>query len=105
LVQAFLKKWWVESDFKAPSLPLSLRLKVSNNTMAKRKRTKNNNVPQTIKQKTKDRATRTPLTPRVNGCAPGKVSSFCIFSDMHCVTLITITVKEEIVIMKKTEHI
>jgi hypothetical protein len=29
LVQAFLKKWWVESDFKAPSLPLSLRLKVS----------------------------------------------------------------------------
>jgi hypothetical protein len=29
LVQAFLKKWWVESDFKAPILPLSLRLKVS----------------------------------------------------------------------------
>ena len=27
LVQAFLKKWWVESDFKAPYLPLSLRLK------------------------------------------------------------------------------
>ena len=27
LVQAFLKKWWVESDFKAPNLPLSLRLK------------------------------------------------------------------------------
>jgi hypothetical protein len=26
---AFLKKWWVESDFKAPNLPLSLRLKVS----------------------------------------------------------------------------
>jgi hypothetical protein len=23
LVQAFLKKWWVESDFKAPNLPLS----------------------------------------------------------------------------------
>jgi hypothetical protein len=22
LVQAFLKKWWVESDFKAPNLPL-----------------------------------------------------------------------------------
>jgi hypothetical protein len=21
-VQAFLKKWWVESDFKAPNLPL-----------------------------------------------------------------------------------
>jgi hypothetical protein len=21
LVQAFLKKWWVESDFKAPNLP------------------------------------------------------------------------------------
>jgi hypothetical protein len=29
LVQAFLKKWWVESDFKAAILPLSLRLKVS----------------------------------------------------------------------------
>jgi outer membrane cobalamin receptor len=29
LVQAFLRKWWVESDFKAPNLPLSLRLKVS----------------------------------------------------------------------------
>ena len=28
LVQAFLKKWWVESDFKAPNLPLSLRYKV-----------------------------------------------------------------------------
>jgi hypothetical protein len=24
LVQSFLKKWWVESDFKAPNLPLSL---------------------------------------------------------------------------------
>jgi hypothetical protein len=29
LVQAFLKKWWVESDFKAPNLPLSLRSKGS----------------------------------------------------------------------------
>jgi hypothetical protein len=29
LVQAFLKKWWVESDFKAPNLPLSLRIKGS----------------------------------------------------------------------------
>jgi hypothetical protein len=29
LVQAFLKKWWFESDFKAPNLPLSLRLKGS----------------------------------------------------------------------------
>ena len=29
LVQAFLKKWWVESEFKAPNLPLSLRLKDS----------------------------------------------------------------------------
>ena len=27
-VQAFLKKWWVESDFKAPIPPLSLRSKV-----------------------------------------------------------------------------
>jgi hypothetical protein len=25
----FLKKWWVESDFKAPNLPLSLLLKGS----------------------------------------------------------------------------
>jgi hypothetical protein len=29
LVQAFLKKWRVESDFKAPNLPLSLRFKGS----------------------------------------------------------------------------
>jgi hypothetical protein len=29
LVQAFIKKWWVESDFKAPNLPLSLRFKGS----------------------------------------------------------------------------
>jgi hypothetical protein len=29
LVQAFLKTWWVESDFIAPNLPLSLRLKSS----------------------------------------------------------------------------
>ena len=29
MVQAFLKKWWVESDFKAPNLPLSVRLKGS----------------------------------------------------------------------------
>ena len=28
LVQAFLKIWWVESDFKAPNLSLLLRLKV-----------------------------------------------------------------------------
>jgi hypothetical protein len=26
LVQVFLKKWWVESDFKTPNRPLSLRL-------------------------------------------------------------------------------
>jgi hypothetical protein len=25
MMQAFPKKWWVESDFKAPNLPLSLR--------------------------------------------------------------------------------
>jgi hypothetical protein len=29
LVQAFLKKWWVESGFKAPNLPLSLLFKGS----------------------------------------------------------------------------
>jgi hypothetical protein len=28
LVQAFRKTWWIESDVKAPNLPLSLRLKV-----------------------------------------------------------------------------
>jgi hypothetical protein len=28
LVQAFLKKWWVESDFKAPNHPLSLWFKL-----------------------------------------------------------------------------
>ena len=28
LVQAFLKKWWVKSDFKTPNIPRSLRLKV-----------------------------------------------------------------------------
>ena len=33
LVQAFLKKWWVESDFKAPNLSLSLRLKVIDNRL------------------------------------------------------------------------
>jgi hypothetical protein len=29
LVQAFPKKWWVESDFTAPNLPLPLWLKGS----------------------------------------------------------------------------
>ena len=29
LVQAFPKKWWVESDFTAPNFPLPLRLKGS----------------------------------------------------------------------------
>jgi hypothetical protein len=29
LVQAFPKKWWVESDFTAPNLPISLQLKGS----------------------------------------------------------------------------
>jgi hypothetical protein len=28
-VENILKKWWVESDFKAPNFPLSLRLKGS----------------------------------------------------------------------------
>jgi hypothetical protein len=28
-IQAFLKKWWVESDFKVPNLPLPLLLKGS----------------------------------------------------------------------------
>jgi len=54
LVQAFLKKWWVESDFKAPNLPLSLRFKGSNNDL------------QNISQKIEDRTTRTPLTTEVN---------------------------------------
>jgi hypothetical protein len=29
LVQAFATKWWVESDFTAPNLPLPLRVKGS----------------------------------------------------------------------------
>jgi hypothetical protein len=29
LVQAFPKKWWVESDFTPPNLPLSLQFKCS----------------------------------------------------------------------------
>ena len=29
MLQAFLKKWWGEADFKAPNLPLSLRFKGS----------------------------------------------------------------------------
>ena len=33
LLQAFLKKWWVESDVKAPNLPFSLRLKGSSVTI------------------------------------------------------------------------
>jgi hypothetical protein len=28
VMTAYPKKWWVESDFKVPNLPLSLRLKV-----------------------------------------------------------------------------
>jgi hypothetical protein len=33
LVQAFPKKWWVESDFTAPNLPLPIRLKGSTYTL------------------------------------------------------------------------
>ena len=33
LVQAFAKKWWVESDFTAPNLPLPLRSKGSGTTI------------------------------------------------------------------------
>jgi hypothetical protein len=29
LTQAFPKKWWVESDFTAPNIPLSLQFKGS----------------------------------------------------------------------------
>ena len=55
LVQAFLKKWWVESDFKAPNLPLSLRLKVSGchyNSIHNNTRTKQ------VKQLSKQRQTQ-----------------------------------------------
>jgi hypothetical protein len=56
LVQVFLKKCWVESDFKAPKLPLSLRLKISgchynsmyNNTWTKQL----NSCPDRVKRKT-----------------------------------------------------
>jgi hypothetical protein len=30
LVQAFLKKWWVESDFKAPNLLVKIRQTTGN---------------------------------------------------------------------------
>jgi hypothetical protein len=45
LVQAFLKKWWVGSDFKAPNLPLSLRqtIKILIRFYWKRSRTLTNN--------------------------------------------------------------
>jgi hypothetical protein len=33
LVQAFLKKWWVESDFKAPNLPLSSKDRLVNSSI------------------------------------------------------------------------
>jgi hypothetical protein len=33
MVQAFLKKWWIESDFKVPNLPLSVRLKEGKKTV------------------------------------------------------------------------
>jgi hypothetical protein len=42
--------------------------KKTNNTMAKRK--KSNNDLQNIKQKAKDRATRTPLKSGANSCSP-----------------------------------
>jgi hypothetical protein len=37
LVQAFPKKWWVESDITAPNLPLPLRLKGSISTFSSQK--------------------------------------------------------------------
>ena len=44
LVQALLKKWWIESEFKAENLPLSLRLKGSgchyNSIKSKRNKSK-----------------------------------------------------------------
>jgi hypothetical protein len=44
LVHTLLKKWWIESDFKAANLPLSLRLKGSgchyNSIKSKRNKSK-----------------------------------------------------------------
>jgi hypothetical protein len=37
LVQAFVKKWWVESDFKAPNLPLSFTALIDKTTPVKYK--------------------------------------------------------------------
>jgi hypothetical protein len=48
LVQAFLKKWWVESDFKASKPPRSLPLKVSGchyNSIYNNTRTKQTKQP------------------------------------------------------------
>jgi hypothetical protein len=53
LVEAFRKKWWVESDFKAPNLPLSLRLRAKKNPKTnKNKKTEQNNTKQNIKKHT-----------------------------------------------------
>jgi hypothetical protein len=48
LIYSQLRKWWVESDFKAPKLPLSLRLKVSGchyNSIYNNTRTKQTKQP------------------------------------------------------------
>jgi hypothetical protein len=50
LVEAFRKKWWVESDFKAPNLPLSLRLRAKK----KQKQTKTKNRTKQYKTKYKE---------------------------------------------------
>jgi len=53
LVEAFLKKWWVKSDFKAPNLPLSLRLRAKNKNKNKQKqKTEQNNTKQNIEKHT-----------------------------------------------------
>jgi hypothetical protein len=59
LVEAFLKKWWVESDFKAPNLPLSLRIRAKKN----QKQTKTKN--RTKQYKTKYRETH-PQIQKIN---------------------------------------
>jgi hypothetical protein len=70
LVQAFLKKWWVESDFKAPNLPLSLRFKrVIKTRKSKKDRQQNGKTKKqrSTKHETKNRVTQ---KPGVNSGAP-----------------------------------
>ena len=61
---------------------------MTDHTMVKSDKMKNNNL-QNITQKTKDRATRTPLKTGGDLRCSGRVSSFGSTCDIRCATLIT----------------